>query len=149
MVANNVKDGSLRYISGNVLTGSQVSSDGYLGFYDTQVTVIPEVKEPEFLGWIAPGFDKFSISRTFFTWLMATKNYTLNSSLNGEKRAYVVTGEYERVLPMDIHPVQLIKSIMIGDVEQMENLGVDVKCIRFIHFINGCFLFGKYFGPVI
>jgi len=124
MVANNVKDGSLRYISGNVLTGSQVSSDGYLGFYDTQVTVIPEVKKPEFLGWIAPGFDKFSISRTFFTWLMATKNYTLNSSLNGEKRAYVVTGEYERVLPMDIHPVQLIKSIMIGDVEQMENLGI-------------------------
>jgi Na+-transporting NADH:ubiquinone oxidoreductase subunit A len=124
MVVDNVKDGSLRYISGNVLTGSQISLDGYLGFYDTQVTVIPEVEKPEFLGWIAPGFDKFSISRTFFTWLMATKNYTLNSSLNGEKRAYVVTGEYERVLPMDIHPVQLIKSIMIGDVEQMENLGI-------------------------
>lgn len=124
MVADNVKDGSLRYISGNVLTGTKITADGYLGFYDTQISVIPEVVEPEFLGWITPGIDKFSISRTFFTWLLATKNYTLNSSLNGEKRAYVVTGEYERVLPMDIHPVQLIKSIMIGDVEQMENLGI-------------------------
>ncbi|PCH93010.1 MAG: NADH:ubiquinone reductase (Na(+)-transporting) subunit A [Bacteroidetes bacterium] len=124
MVTDNVKEGSLRYISGNVLTGTQISSDGYLGFYDTQITAIPEVENPEFLGWIAPGFDKFSISRTFFTWLMAGKEYRLNSSLNGEKRAYVVTGEYERVLPMDIHPTHLIKSIMIGDVEQMENLGI-------------------------
>lgn len=124
MVTDNVKGGSLRYISGNVLTGTQITLDGYLGFYDTQVSVIPEVEEPEFLGWIAPGFEKFSISRTFFTWLMAGKEYRLNSSLNGEKRAYVVTGEYERVLPMDIHPTHLIKSIMIGDVEQMENLGI-------------------------
>ena len=124
MIAENITGDNVRYISGNVLTGKRIEADGYLGFYDTQVTVIPEGDKPSFMGWLAPGFDKFSLSRTFFSWLTPRKEYALNSNMNGESRAYVVTGQYEQVLPMDIHPVHLLKSIMIGDVEQMENLGI-------------------------
>jgi Na+-transporting NADH:ubiquinone oxidoreductase subunit A len=124
MIADNIVGDNVRYISGNVLTGTQIDADGYLGFYDVQVTVIPEGNESRFLGWLAPGFDKFSLSRTFFSWLTPGKEYALNSNMNGESRAYVVTGQYEQVLPMDIYPVQMLKSIMIGDVEQLENLGI-------------------------
>jgi len=124
MIADNIEGDNVRYISGNVLTGTQIDADGYLGFYDAQVTVIPEGNESRFLGWLAPGFDKFSLSRTFFSWLTPEKEYSLNSNMNGESRAYVVTGQYEQVLPMDIYPVQMLKSIMIGDVEQLEKLGI-------------------------
>ena len=124
MVTGNVNEGNLRYISGNPLTGTKIAADGHIGYFDSQVTVLPEGDQPEFLGWIAPGFHKFSMSRTFFSWLIKGKEYSLNTNLNGENRAYVVTGEYEKVLPMDIYPVHLIKSIMIGDIEQMENLGI-------------------------
>ena len=124
MIAENIIGENVRYISGNVLTGTQIDADGYLGFYDSQVTVIPEGNVPSFMGWLAPGFDKFSLSRTFLSWLTPGKEYALNANMNGEPRAYVVTGQYEQVLPMDIHPVHLLKSIMIGDVEQMENLGI-------------------------
>lgn len=124
MVSGNINEGNLRYISGNPLTGSIIPADGYIGFYDTQVTVLPEGDQPEFLGWLTPGLHKFSMSRTFLSWLMPGKEYSLNTNLNGEERAYVVTGEYERVMPMDIFPVHLIKSIIIGDIVQMENLGI-------------------------
>lgn len=124
IVNDNVKEDKPRYICGNVLSGTKIPADGYIGFYDTQITVIPEGDEEEFLGWLAPGLNKFSMSRTFLTWLLAGKEYRLNTNLNGDERAYVVTGEYEKVLPMDIYPIHLIKSIMIGDVEQMENLGI-------------------------
>ncbi len=124
MVADNIKDGNLRYISGNPLTGSKIPANGYVGFYDTQVAVLPEGDKMDFMGWLTPGFHKFSMSRTFLSWLMPGKKYNLNTNLNGESRAYVVTGEYEQVMPMDIHPVHLIKSIMIGDIERMENLGI-------------------------
>lgn len=113
-----------RIISGNVLTGTTSSMDGALGYYDTQVTVIPEGNYEEFLGWIAPGFGKFSNSRAYFSWLNPGKKYRLDTNTHGEKRAYVVTGEYEQVFPFDIYPVQLIKSIMIGDIEAMEGLGI-------------------------
>ena len=108
----------------NSLSGTKIDPNGYLGYYDSQVTVIPEGNKPEFIGWLAPGFHKFSLSRTFFSWIIRGRKYGLNTNLNGEQRAYVVTGEYEKVMPMDILPVQLIKSIMIGDIEQMENLGI-------------------------
>lgn len=114
----------VRIISGNVLTGTQESMDGYLGFYDNQVTVIPEGYEPQFFGWILPGFGKFSMSKTFFSWLTPSKKYTLNTSLNGEERAFVVTGEYEKVFPMNIYPVYLLKAILANDIEKMEELGI-------------------------
>ena len=121
---NNIKEGDNRIISGDIFTGTKVYSDGNLGFYDTTVTVIEEGNKQEFLGWILPGFSKFSASRTFFSWLNPTREYDINSNMNGEERAYVVTGSYEKVLPMDIYPLQLIKAIMIEDIELMENLGI-------------------------
>lgn len=124
VLKGNVNEGKNRYISGNPLTGKKIKQEGYLGFYDSQITVIPEGDEPEFMGWLAPGLDKFSASRTFFSWLMPNKKYKLNSNLHGEHRAYVVTGQYEAVLPMNIYPVQLIKAIMAEDLEMMEGLGI-------------------------
>lgn len=124
LLKDNLKGDHVRVISGNVLTGTQTQMDGYLGFYDHMVTVIPEGDEQELFGWIAPGFNKFSTSRAFWSWLTPNKKYVLDSNLHGEKRAYVVTGQYEAVLPMDIYPQQLIKAILVGDIEAMENLGI-------------------------
>ena len=124
MLADNVNDGEVRFIAGNPLTGKQITDKGYIGYYDEQVTALPEGNKPQFFGWIAPGFDKFSLSRTFFSWLTPNKEYALNTSMNGEERAFVMTGQYEKVFPMDIYPVHLIKAIMIGDIEMMENLGI-------------------------
>ena len=119
-----LKTGENRLISGNVLSGSQIQEDGFLGYYDTQLTVIPEGHESEFMGWLAPGLEKFSMSRTFFSWLNSKKKYNLNTNLHGEERPFVVTGQYEKVFPMDIYPVQLLKSILIEDIEMMEQLGI-------------------------
>ena len=123
-VADNIKDGNNRIICGDVLSGSQISLDGYLGFYDTQITVIKEGDQQDFLGWILPGFNKFSLSRSYFSWLFPNKKYDIDTNMKGEERAYVVTGQYESVLPMDIYPQQLVKAIMIEDIELMENLGL-------------------------
>jgi Na+-transporting NADH:ubiquinone oxidoreductase subunit A len=114
----------LRVISGNPLTGTHVSNDNYLCFYDSQITVIPEGDEYDFLGWAKPRLNKFSMSHAYFSWLMPGKSYAPDANLNGEKRAYVMTGQYEKVLPMDILPVQLIKSILAEDIDKMEKLGI-------------------------
>ena len=119
-----LKEGENRIISGNVLSGRQIEQTGYLNFYDSQLTVIPEGNEPEFMGWLAPGLKKFSASRTFFSWITPAKKYFIDTNLHGEERPFVVTGEYEKVFPMDIYPVQLLKAIMIEDIELMENLGI-------------------------
>ena len=119
-----LKPGENRVISGNVLSGKQITGDGYLDFYDSQITVIPEGNEPEFMGWLAPGFNKFSLSHSFFSWLTPNKKHKLNTNLHGEERPFVVTGEYEKVFPMDIYPVHLLKSILVEDIEMMENLGI-------------------------
>ncbi len=124
ILEGNVANQKNRYISGNVLTGTKISSEGYLSYYDNQVTVMPEGGEDEFFGWLAPGFNKFSISRAVFSWLSPNKRLNLDANMNGEERAFVVTGEYEKVFPFDIYPVQLLKSIMIKDIEAMENLGI-------------------------
>ncbi len=124
LLAGGISEGENRIISGNVLTGKAVGADGYLGYYDHQLTVIPEAKEGEFMGWGAPRLGKFSLSHAYFSWILPKKEYTLDTLLNGEERAFVMTGQYEKVFPMDIYPVELVKSIMIGDIEAMENLGI-------------------------
>ena len=124
LLSDNLKEGDNRIISGDILTGDKINHDGHIGFYDTTVTVIKEGTEQQFLGWILPGIEKLSASRTFFSWLNPSGKYNINSNMNGEERAYVVTGSYEKVLPMDIYPLQLIKAIMIEDIELMENLGI-------------------------
>ncbi|MCQ2605588.1 MAG: Na(+)-translocating NADH-quinone reductase subunit A [Bacteroidales bacterium] len=115
---------NMRIISGNVLTGTKLGANDFIGYYDSQVTVIEEGNKPTFMGWLAPGFDKYSFRLAFFSWLSPKKKYTLNTNTNGGKRAFVFTGIYEDVLPMDIYPMQLIKAIMAEDVDKMEQLGI-------------------------
>ncbi len=117
-------DDTIRVISGNVLTGTHIKEDGYLGFYDSQITVIPEGDQYEFFGWALPGLHKFSMSKTFFSWLTPNKEYRLDANLHGEHRAFVVSGEYEKVMPMDILPVYLLKAILVEDIDAMEQLGI-------------------------
>ncbi len=118
---------NVRVISGNVLTGDKVAQDGHLGFYHNQVTVIPEGNQLKFVltkGWMSPGFDKFSNSRLFPTFLLGKKRFRLDTNLNGEERAFVVTGELEKVFPFDILPMQLVKAAITDDIDGMENLGI-------------------------
>jgi Na+-transporting NADH:ubiquinone oxidoreductase subunit A len=124
LVKDNVNEGELRYISGNVLTGSRITDYGYVGYYDNQITVIPEGNYYELFGWAKPGFKKHSASRAVFSWLIPGRKYKLDTNYHGGNRAYVMTGEYEKVFPMDIYPVQLIKSILIEDIDKMEQLGI-------------------------
>jgi len=113
-----------RFISGDVLTGEKISENDYIGFYDTCVSVIPEGDKPEFFGWAKPGLNKFSFSRTFFSWLTPNKEHVLDANIHGGERPFIVTGELDKVFPMDIYPLQLIKSVMIKDLDLMEELGI-------------------------
>ena len=113
-----------RIISGNVLTGTRVKPQNYLGFYDTVVSVIPEGDDYELLGWATPGVDKFSASKAFLSKLFPKKEYEFNANLHGGERAFVLTDQYEKVMPMDILPVFLMKAIMANDIDKMEQLGI-------------------------
>ncbi len=113
-----------RVISGNVLTGTNIGMDGCLGFYDHLISVIPEGDYYEPFGWIMPGFNKFSFFRSFFSWLMPNKKYDLDTNYHGGERPFVVTGAFEKVFPMNIYPMQLLKACIIKDIEAMENLGI-------------------------
>lgn len=124
LISDNVEQDNNRVICGDVLSGTKIKKDGYLGFYDTQLTVIKEGNEQEFIGWALPGIDKFSMSKSYFSWLFPTRKYNIDTNMRGEERAYVVTGQYEKVLPMDIYPQQLVKAIMIEDIDLMEKLGL-------------------------
>src|SRR5690606_29465972 len=118
---------NVRIISGNVLTGTKIEMNGNLGFYHSQITVIPEGNEPKFMatkGWLEPGFGKFSTNRSYFSWMFPNKKYKIDTNLNGEIRNFVVTGEMEKVFPFDIYPMQLVKSVMYNDLDLMERLGI-------------------------
>jgi Na+-transporting NADH:ubiquinone oxidoreductase subunit A len=124
VVTDNLNAENSRVISGNVLSGTQVSLDGALGYYDNQITAIPEGDDYELFGWNKPVFDKVSTSRAFtFSWMNPKKKYDLNTNTNGEHRAFVVTGSYEEVFPLDMYPMQLLKSCMYKDLDEMEALG--------------------------
>ena len=123
-VADNVNSGDLRYISGNALTGTRINKIGYLGYYDSQLTVLPEGNYYEMFGWILPGFKKLSVSRSFPTWLMPGREFRVDTNLKGGERPFVQTGEYEKVLPMNIYPMHLLKAILVDDIEKMEQLGI-------------------------
>jgi len=114
-----------RFISGDVLTGTKISPKGYLGFYDNTVSIIPEGDDYEFMGWAKPIFNKISPTRALtFSWMFPKKKYGLNTNMNGEHRAFVVTGNYEEVFPMDIYPMQILKACMVKDLDAMEALGM-------------------------
>ena len=128
ILKGSIKSDHVRYISGNVLTGDRKGKKDYLGYYHNQITVIPEGDNYKFFltkGWLGLGFDKFSNSRLFPTFLLPkSKQFVLDTNTNGEERAFVVTGELERVFPFDIFPMQLVKAAMTKDIDGMENLGI-------------------------
>lgn len=113
-----------RIITGNVLTGSMTATDNYIGFYDSLISVIPEGKYFTLLGWASPGLNKYSKTRTFLSSLVPKKEWDLDTNLNGGHRAFVMSGQYEKVVPMDIYPVYLLKAILSGDIDRMEQLGI-------------------------
>lgn len=125
--AGRVSEGrDLRYISGNVLTGKQVTPDGYLGAFHSQLTVIPEGDDVnELLGWIMPRVNDFSTSRSYFSWLKgSSKEYVIDARIKGGARHMIMSGEYDSVFPMNIYPEQLVKAIIAGDIDRMEALGI-------------------------
>ena len=125
IVKGKLKDRKSRIISGNPLTGTSVSINDSIGFYDDVVTVLPEGDHYSFFGWMPFfGNNKFSMSRTFFSFLTPNKEFDLDTNLNGEERAFVITGEMEKVMPIDVYPMQLLKATMVEDIEKMENLGI-------------------------
>ena len=123
--AGECADGNIRVISGNVLNGQVVGTQGYLRFPYRQVTLIDEIDNPgEFMGWASLSPSKFSVYRSFFSWLCPKRKVALDAKLNGGERAIVMAGEYDKMLPMDIYGEFLIKSIIAFDIEKMEQLGI-------------------------
>ena len=125
LYASGVNQKNFRVINGNVLTGRKSRPEGHLGFYNNTVSVIPEGDDYELFGWTKPVFDKISPTRSLtFSWLKSGKKYDLDTNTNGEHRAFVVTGLYEEVFPLDIYPMQLLKACMYKDIDEMEQLGL-------------------------
>jgi Na+-transporting NADH:ubiquinone oxidoreductase subunit A len=126
MVNGNISSNNVRYISGNVLTGTRINSDGHMGYFDNLVTVIPEGDQYELFGWIKPTTNKLSFQRAFglLSFLNPNKEFVVDTNTKGEPRAFVQTGIFERVTPMDILPTYLLKAIMAEDYEDMESLGI-------------------------
>ena len=132
----------IRIISGDVLTGRNVGEDGYLGFYDTQVTILREGTEPELLCWARPfRFNQYSADRTYFNWCLGLmdKERAMDTNLHGGPRAFVMPDSYyAKYLPMDIYPLYLIKACLAGDIDKMEKYGIyevlpeDFALIEFI-----------------
>jgi Na+-transporting NADH:ubiquinone oxidoreductase subunit A len=116
---------SVRIINGNVLTGKPTTKDGFLGAHASEITVIPEGNDAdEMLGWILPRFKQFSVNRSYFSWLCGNKQYALDARVKGGERHIIMSGEYDKVLPMDIYGEYLIKAIISGDIDRQEALGI-------------------------
>ena len=116
---------NLRFVSGDVLSGTNIGADGYLGFFDNQISILEEGDKYELLGWAKPFRCKlFSTSRTYFSWLTPKKKYDMDTNLHGGPRAFVLNDVYSKVLPMDIFPVHLLKACLAGDIDNMEKFGI-------------------------
>ena len=125
VLTGDLDDDQIRYISGNPLTGRRITPAGFVGFFDSSLTLLPEVVEPELLGWALPGFKAGSRSRTFLSsWLAPSRPVRKHTGLHGGERAFVATGIYREVLPMDLYPEFLMKSILAEDIPEMEGLGI-------------------------
>jgi len=125
LVDGELSEGEVRVISGSALSGRIARGDelGFLGRYDNQVTVLAEGREREFLGWLTPGGDKYSVVKTHLGALIPGKRFAFTTSTHGSKRAIVPIGTYEKVMPFDLMPTQLLKSLLMRDVETAERLG--------------------------
>lgn len=125
-IEGNLTQDHVRVISGNPLTGTAIGKDGHLGFFDQQLTVLPEGDYAEFIGWITPGERKLSFHRAIglFSFLSPGKERVVDTNTHGEPRAFVQTGIFEQVTPMDVLPTYLLKSILAEDIDEMEALGI-------------------------
>ena len=119
------KSHKVRIINGNVLTGTPTTAEGYLGAHTSEVTIIPEGDDAdELAGWIMPRLNQFSQNRSYFSWLMGGKRYKLDARIKGGQRHMIMSGEYDKVMPMDIYPEYLVKAIITGNIDKMEQLGI-------------------------
>lgn len=115
----------LRLINGNPLTGTKSCLEDSVGVRTSEITAIPEGADAnEMFGWIMPRTNQFSTSRSYFSWLMGKKEYDLDARVKGGERHIIMSGEYDSVLPMDIYGEFLIKAIIVGDIDKMEQLGI-------------------------
>ena len=121
-----MKQDHVRVIAGNPLTGTAVGKEGHIGFFDQQISVLPEGDYAEFVGWITPGARKLSFHRAIglFSFLTPGKERVVDTNTHGEPRAFVQSGIFEQVVPMDILPTHLLKSILAEDIDEMEALGI-------------------------
>ncbi len=125
LIAGNLQNDHVRIISGDVLSGAQKERSSFLDAFDDQITVVEEGDDYEMFGWLAPSYRRPTTSRTYLSNLLFPKEpFHANTNTHGEKRAFVVTGQYEDVLPMDVLPQHLFKAILAGDIERMEGLGI-------------------------
>lgn len=124
LLKGNLANDHVRYISGDVLSGEQKMADSYLNYYDDQITVVEEGDDVQLFGWLLPSFNTPSVSNTFPSAFFSDMKFKAETNTHGERRAFVVTGNYEAVTPMDVYPQELMKSILVGDFEQMEGLGL-------------------------
>jgi len=118
--------GSVRVINGNVMTGLKTSAENWLGAHATEVNVIPEGDDAdEMMGWIMPRFNTFSTHRSYFSWLFGRKKeYVFDARIKGGERHMIMSGEYDKVFPMDIYAGYLVKAIIAGDIDRQEALGI-------------------------
>ncbi len=124
ILGNELKDGENRVISGSVLSGFATSGSlGFLGRYHQQISVIPEFRKREFFGWLNPGFNQFSIKNILLSSLVPGKKFNFNTSMYGEERAIIPSGGYEKIMPMDIEPLFLLRALAVDDIEDAEALG--------------------------
>jgi len=123
LLKDTLTEDNVRIIAGNILTGKKTDLDGFLNVHDEQITVVTEGNQHEMFGWLLPLKPRPSISNTIPTF--GDLKYDVNTNTHGEKRAFVVTGQYESMLPMDVLPQHLFKAIMAGDFERMEGLGIN------------------------
>lgn len=122
-----VGDKNVRFVCGDILSGTSIAPDGFLSCRANKVCVLPEGDYYDFMGWLRPNFKKLSFSRTFISGLFGNKGnvfYTIDTGMHGSRRPLFVTGEFEKLVPLDIYPLQLIKACVVGDVERMEELGI-------------------------
>jgi len=124
LTAGQVGEGELRYISGTVMGGSSKRTEGYLGFYDDTLTILPEGRKRHFLGWLMPGFKKYTLSRTFASAMHPPSKYKFNTSFNGENRAIVLSDIYDRYVPLNVMTTFLVKACLAKEIELMEKLGI-------------------------
>jgi Na+-transporting NADH:ubiquinone oxidoreductase subunit A len=150
LVRDELRPGESRAISGSILSGHHAAGKtAFLGRFHLQVSVLREGRERELLGWLAPGLNKFSASRVFMAGLLPQKEFRLTTTKNGSPRAMVPTGSYERVMPLDILPTQLLRALVVEDTEAARALGcleLDEEDLALCTFVDT----GKYdYGPIL